>query len=514
MKNLLFLLSIACLFTQCQNDQASNPTPPSAQLGAVEMKVTGSPEAATYFREGLLLLHSFEFEDAAEKFVKAQEMDSSFVMAYWGEAMSYNHPLWKERYTEDGTAALNKLAPTKAERLALAQTPLERDLLSAVEILYSEGDKKEGDVAYKNQMKKLHQKYPEDHEVAAFYALSLLGSSKSRTADNNYEMGAKIVQGIIKENPQHPGALHYLIHSYDDPEHATLALEAANSYATVAPDAGHALHMPSHIFVALGMWDEVINSNIASYEASVARMKKKELDNDARGYHAFKWLMYGYLQKGEFEKAKKLVYDMKKYCAEKPSSKARAHYIMMKADYLTESGDWTDPIAQDTVNLEKINLLTKGVQVFTEGMTGYHNGKKKELTAAIAELNQMGSKAAAKMVIGTPAMCSGVSRYAQPPSVDEVNSIKVLAYELQASWALLNKDETTAEKWMQKATETENEVAYTYGPPNIVKPSFELYGEWLVAQGRKEEAAAQFEKVLERAPKRRLAVLGMAESQF
>ena len=510
---ILLFLSITSLFTHCQNEPASTPssTSPSSHLGAVEMKVTGSPEAAVYFQEGLLLLHSFEFEDAAEKFVKAQEIDSSFVMAYWGEAMSYNHPLWKERYSEDGIAALEKLAPTKAERLALAQTPLERDLLGAVEILYGEGDKKELDIAYKNQMEKLYQKYPEDHEVAAFYALSLLGSSKSRTADNNYEMGAKIVQGIIKENPQHPGALHYLIHSYDDPDHATLALDAANSYAKVAPDAGHALHMPSHIFVALGMWDEVINSNIASYEASVERMKEKELDNDARGYHAFKWLMYGYLQKGEFEKAKELVYDMKKYCGEKPSSKARAHYIMMKADYLTESGDWTDPIAQDTVNLDKINLLTKGVQIFTKGMAGGQNGNKAALTTAITELKQMESKAAARMVISSPAMCSGVSRYAQSPSKNEVNSVKVLTYELQASLALLNKDEATAEKWMQKATETEAEVAYTYGPPNIVKPSFELYGEWLVSKNRKEEAAAQFEKVLARAPKRRLAVLGMEE---
>lgn len=511
MKKLLFILSIAFLFTQCKNEQVS--TLPTTNLGAVEMQVTGSPEAAVYFQEGLLLLHSFEFDDAAEKFVKAQEIDTNFVMAYWGEAMSFNHPLWKERYSEDGIAALKKLAPTKEARLALAQTPLERELLETVEILYTEGDKKELDIAYKNQMEKLHQKYPEHHEVAAFYALSLLGSSKSRTADNHYEMGAKIVQGIIKENPQHPGALHYLIHSYDDPEHATLALEAANSYSKVAPDAGHALHMPSHIFVALGMWDEVIKSNIASYDASVVRMKEKKLDNDARGYHAFKWLMYGYLQKGDFKKAKELVYEMKQYCSEKPSSKARAHYIMMKADYLTESGDWTDPVAQDTVNLDKINLLTKGVQVFTKGMAGSQNGNKEDLISAITELKQMESKAAAKMVIGTPAMCSGVSRYAQPPSVDEVNSIKVLACELKASLALLNQDEATAEKWMKQAIAMEEETSYTYGPPNIVKPSFEFYGEWLVKQDRREEAAVQFEKVLERAPKRRLAVLGMEQVQ-
>lgn len=507
MKYSLYILSMAFLFIQCAGKQA--PIPEVSNLGEVVFDVTGSEEAAPYFQEGLLLLHSFEFEDAAEKFVKAQQIDANFVMAYWGEAMSYNHPLWRARYTEEGIAALEKLAKTKEERLALAKTPVEHDLLEAVEILYADGDKKEQDVAYKNQMEKLHEKYPEHHEVAAFYALSLLGASNSRKEDNNHEIGAKIVQSIINENPHHPGALHYLIHSYDDPDHAALALDAANRYSNVAPDAEHALHMPSHIFVALGMWDEVIKSNIASYEASVKRMEKKKLDNDARGYHAFKWLLYGYLQKGDTEKARSLLYDMKQYCEANPSSRARAHFVMMKADYLTESGNWGDSIAYATVDLDKLNLLVQGVEVFTQGMFGYEHKNKDVLIAAINELNIMQSNAETRMVIGAPKMCSGVSRYLQPPSVNEVTSIKVLEYELKASLALLNKDEKSAEKWMQKATETEEKTSYTFGPPNIVKPSFELYGEWLIAKGRKKEAQQQFEKALERAPKRRLAVLGL-----
>ena len=510
MKYSIYFLSVIFLFFQCGNKQTeTSSTEEEANLGEIKFDVTSSEEAAPYFHEGLLLLHSFEFEDAAEKFVEAQQIDSNFVMAYWGEAMTYNHPLWRERYTEEGIAALEKLANTPEERLAKAKTPLESDLLQAIEILYAEGDKKELDIAYKNKMEKLHEKYPEHHEVAAFYALSLLGSSKSRKEDDNYERGAKIVQGIIAENPQHPGALHYLIHSYDDPDHASLALDAANRYSKVAPDAEHALHMPSHIFVALGMWDEVIKSNIASYDASVARMKEKELDNDARGYHAFKWLLYGYLQKGNFEKAREMVYDMNQYCTENPSSKARAHFIMMKADYLTESGNWTDSIANVNVDLDKLNLLVKGVQIFTKGMAGYENKNTADLNAAINELNDMQSKAEKQMVVGAPKMCSGVSSYQQPPSVNEVSSVKVLEFELKALLALRNQDEKDAEKWMQEATVTEESTAFTYGPPNIVKPSFELYGEWLLVQGRKEEAKEQFAKGLERAPKRRLAMLGM-----
>ena len=511
MKHVVYLLFVTFFFFNCKNQVSDRID--KVSLGKAEFKVSGSEEATPLFNEGLLLLHSFEFEDAAEKFVKAQEIDSTFVMAYWGEAMSYNHPLWSERYVEEGSNALAKLADTKEERLAMCKTEIERELLNAVEILYVEGDKKEQDLDYKNAMENLYSKYPDHHEVASFYALSLLGSSKSRTEDNHYEMGAKIVQSIIEENPQHPGALHYLIHSYDDPDHATLALDAANRYSKIAPDAEHALHMPSHIFVALGMWDEVIKSNIASYDASVARMETKELDNDARGYHAFKWLMYGYLQKGDYEKAKEMVYDMKKYCEEKASSKARAHFIMMQADYLIETGDWKDSIALVTVEEEKLNLLVKGVQVYTQGMAGYENGHTKALNDAIVKLKEMHTGAENKMVIGSPKMCSGVSRYLQPPSVKEVNSVKVLKYELEAKLALDSNDPKTAESMMQKAVELEQNTIFSYGPPNIVKPSAELYGEWLLSQGRKEEAKEQFQIVLQRAPKRRLAMIGIEKTK-
>ena len=507
---ILILLTAVFLCIQCKEKKSDSAE--EKNLGKVSLEVTGSEEAKTYFQEGLLLLHSFEFDDAAEKFVEAQDADPNCVMAYWGEAMSYNHPLWRERYSEDGIAALNKLAPTKEERAAKEMTELEKNFLGAVEILYSEGDKKELDKAYKNEMEQLHKKYPDHHEVSAFYALSLLGASDGRTKDDGYEVGARIAQSIINENPNHPGALHYLIHSYDDPDHASLALDAAHSYANVAPDAAHALHMPSHIFVALGMWDEVINSNIASYEASLTRMKAKDLDNDAIGYHSFKWLMYGYLQKGEFEKAKEMVYQMKEYCTGKPSSKARAHLIMMKGAYLTESGDWEDPIAAEEVDLEKMNLLTKGVEIFIHGMSAYHSKKKDDVNAAIAQLTEMLSTAEKKMEVGSAKMCSGVSRYMQPPSVNEVNSLHVLELELKASLALMENDEIAAEKWMKEAAETEETTTFMYGPPNIVKPSFEMYGEWLLEKGRKEEAVVQFEKVLKRAPKRLLATKGIGDA--
>jgi pentatricopeptide repeat protein len=510
MKKLIFLLALPLILLQCKNekvDTAEKAAEPN--LGKVEINVTGSEEAKPYFHEGLLLLHSFEFDDAGEKFAKAIELDPNFAMAAWGEAMSYNHPLWRERYTEDGIAALKKLGDSPEERLAKAPTEFEKDMLSAVEILYTEGEKKEQDVAYKDQMEKLYKKYEGNHEVAAFYALSLLGSVKGGRNTETYEKGARIAQSIIDENPNHPGALHYLIHSYDDPGHAKLALSAAHSYSTVAPDAEHALHMPSHIYVAMGMWDEVISSNIASYDASVARMKDKDLDNDARGYHAFKWLMYGYLQKGNFERAKEMVYDMKKYCDEKPSSKARSHFIMMQGAYLTESGNWEDSIALKTVDLEELGLPTKAVQHFTQGMLAYHQKDKTAVTNMIKEISKLRIDGEARMVVGQAKTCSGVSRYKQPPTKNGVNTAKVMEMELNAVLAMLNEDNATAEKWLKEATVLESETTFSYGPPNIVKPSHEFYGEWLLKNNKKEEAKKQFENQLERAPKRLLALKGL-----
>ncbi|MDG1432541.1 MAG: hypothetical protein P8Q41_00950 [Saprospiraceae bacterium] len=513
MKNLILLLTLSLFLLQCKNEKIEVVKKSSEpNLGKVEINVTGTEEAKPYFHEGLLLLHSFEFNDAGEKFAKAIELDSNFVMAAWGEAMSYNHPLWRERYHEEGIAALKKLANTPQERLAKASTEFEKDMLSAVEILYAEGEKKEQDVAYKDHMEKLYKKYKGDHEVAAFYALSLLGSVKGGRNTETYEKGARIAQSIIDENPNHPGALHYLIHSYDDPDHAKLALSAANSYAKVAPDAEHALHMPSHIYVAMGMWDEVISSNIASYEASVARMNDKNLDNDARGYHAFKWLMYGYLQKGNFEKAKKMVNDMKKYCDEKPSSKARSHFIMMQGAYLTESGDWDDSIAMKVVDLKELGLPTKAVQSFTKGMVAYYQKDKTGVTNAIKEISKLRIDGESRMVVGKPKTCNGVSRYKQPPTKNGVNTAKVMEMELNAVLAILNKDSSAAEKWLKKATALESETSFSYGPPDIVKPSHEFYGEWLLENNKIDEAKKQFENQLERSPKRLLAEKGLKKS--
>jgi len=226
---------------------------------------TRSAEAAHEFMRGLLLLHLFEYEDAASSFVAAEKADPSFAMAYWGEAMTFNHPVWNEVDVPAGRAVLAKFATTPEERAKRIPDPRERAWFGAVEILYSgTGTKRERDARYAAAMQQLSRAYPKDDEAQLFYALSLLGKSEGVRDVPAYLEAAGIAKAVFVRNPNHPGAAHYWIHGMDDPQHAAGALVAARALSKIAPDAAHAQHMCSHIFLALGMWDGVVEANLAA----------------------------------------------------------------------------------------------------------------------------------------------------------------------------------------------------------------------------------------------------------
>ncbi len=484
------------------------PNKTDDKLGTIYFDVTGTEEAVKYFEEGLLLLHSFEFDDAAIAFLNAQEKDSTMAMAYWGEAMTYNHPLWAEQDYEAGVAALNKLSPSVEERVERCVTPIEKDFMQAVNMLYSEGTKYERDVKYRDFMAEMHERYPKSQEAAAFYALSLLGSVPVGRDEEVYEKGAIIAKGILDENPNHPGALHYLIHSYDDPNHARNAVEAANRYMEVASAAGHALHMPSHIYVATGMWDEVVRSNELSYQASIDRMDKKKLNNDARGYHAFHWLLYGYLQQGRIEDAKKIAKEMAQYTGELPSGRARVHMSLIKGTYLVEAEDWDGEIADIDIDQSGLNISVIGINQFLDGMKLLKQGDKAGLEEKINFLEKERTKVSIQLENKGIAMCSGVGWESQKANQLDVDQAYVMEMELRSALADANGNKEEAESWLKKAVDLEKSISYSYGPPAIVKPSFEMYGEWLLNNGRAEEAMQQFDYSLSRAPKRVLSLKG------
>lgn len=286
-------------------------------LGTIVFPNSGKPAAQAAFLRGVLLLHNFAYPQAQKAFAEAREIDPKFALAYWGEAMTYNHPLWNQVDVEAGRGALKNLRP-----LAASATPRERGYIDAVEALYGAGDKTARNYAYEAAMERLARANPGDVEAQAFWALSILGSREWHQLDERRSVrAAAILEELFPTHPDHPGVLHYLIHAYDDPVHAPLGLRAARRYANVASSAPHALHMPSHIFLQLGMWNDTIRSNEAAYALS-----KKWGQPDM---HSLNWLQYAYLQQHRYADAKKLIEEAH-----------GDHREDMEVRYAAESGDW------------------------------------------------------------------------------------------------------------------------------------------------------------------------------
>lgn len=503
------ILAFILLFSACQSTEKQADLVQDAQLGNIDISFSsGLSEAKKSLEKGMLLLHSFEYDDARMIFRKIQEINADIPMAVWGEAMTFNHPLWRRQYLDSAQVILRKLGPTKEQRIAKGKSQIEKRFLEAAEVLFSDKEKKERDQNFKDFMQQFHEDYPDNNEVSAFYALSLLGSVPVGRDEYIYHQSAKIAQSIIKNNHEHPGALHYLIHAYDDPTNAPKALKAANSYSKVAPDAAHALHMPSHIYVALGMWEEVVSSNEASYTASVNRMKRLDLDNEARSFHALHWLMYGYLQQGRSLEAKQLMHDMIFFEEKTSSDRARAYFISMKANYLVETGLWNTSIADTEINLDKINISKKALYRFCDGMQAHHNEDIEALKVIIVQMESERQEATTLMAEEGVPMCNANGSYSKYANKLDINQAHVMEMELRALYANMQGKTEVAENWFKEATKLEENTSYAYGPPAIAQPSFELYANWLLEQERYDEANEQFEKSLARGPKRLLALKG------
>ena len=268
-----------------------------SDVGQVDFPNSGAAAAQAFFLRGLAQLHNFEYDDAAQNFRRAEEIDSDFAMAYWGEAMTKNHPIWMQQDLTTAREILKRLGPTPEARLAKARTQREKDYLRAVEILYGDGNKTEREFKYAAAMAELHEKYAGDPEAAVFYALALLGTAHEGRDIPTYMRAAALLEDLFCKYPNHPGVVHYLIHSYDDPIHAPVGLRAARMYSKIAPSAAHAQHMTSHIFVAMGMWDDVVKANETAVVLVNRARQKKGLPPFACGHYNY-WLEYGTCSRG------------------------------------------------------------------------------------------------------------------------------------------------------------------------------------------------------------------------
>jgi len=312
----LLLFSFLCPLTALADDEDKNhhhhEDLTETQLGTVQFPISCAASVQKPFARGVALLHSFWYEEAEKEFLKIAKDDPQCAMAHWGIAMSIWHQLWNE---PDAKVIARGLDEVKAaQKLTQTAAPREKAYIAAMAAFYSDSGKSDHDArakAYSDAMKQVYKSYPEDHEAAAFYALSLLASEPHHDETfANRIAAAAVLEPLFAIEPDHPGVAHYLIHAYDKPQLAQRGIPAARRYAQVAPAAPHALHMPSHIFARVGLWQDDINSNLASV-AATRKTAAMHMGGEGHQFHAMDFLFYAYLQSGRESAAKTLMDEVK-----------------------------------------------------------------------------------------------------------------------------------------------------------------------------------------------------------
>jgi tetratricopeptide (TPR) repeat protein len=479
-----------------QGEHAHAAGSPTGGLGEVVFPTSGSAAAQAHFIRGVALMHSFEYGPARAAFAEAQRVDPQFPMAVWGEAMTHNHPIWMEQDSAAARAALARLGATPRERAARAPTERERDWLATVEVLYGAGSKASRDSAYAGAMQRLAEKYPDDPEAAAFHALALLGTAHGGRHVPTYMRAAGRMEEVFRDHPQHPGAAHYLIHAYDDPTHAPLGLRAARAYSRIAPGAAHAQHMTSHIFIAMGMWDDMVRANEVAQEVVNAGRAARNQPATWCGHYAF-WLEYGYLQQGRDTDALRILRD----CHAEASAPGASmpiirSFVSMRSRYLLDTEDWSGPASGLQVRTASDNAA-RLQDAYATAFALIREGKLDEARALADEVTRLRG-----VIVGDlEAARVGVSY----PSVSQVLH--------QQMWAMLmlaegKRDEAVA--LLASTAEVEEGIPFEFGPPFIDKPTRELLGEVLLQLGRPAEARAAFQAALRNAPLRVQSLRGVA----
>ncbi len=469
------------------------------------------------FLRGLLLLHVFEYADAAKAFQAAQKLDPGFAMAYWGEAMTFNHPVWNELDVSAGQAALAKFAATPEARAARIADPRERAFMASVEILYSgKGTKPERDAQYAKALEQMSKDYPSDDEVQLFYSLALLGKSEGVRDVPTYLQAAEIAKTAFMRNRDHPGAAHYWIHGMDDPQHAEGAQVAAKALSKIAPDAGHALHMCSHIFMALGMWDDVVEANENAMRVVDEHAHAAGRPPIGCGHYAI-WLEYGYYQQGRIKDGDHVLAECKRTgekavaltraqpgdpaaAAKKAEAMARQMNNSLNRQRgiaLIESRDWSGTVAAIKVDVADLSPADKGYDAFATGYAAAEHGDRPMALSSLASLRTFAAEAAKR------------------PDADavEVANLGILVDELGGLISSKLGDAEAAMTQVRHASATYAGMAFDFGPPETVKPPDELLGEILLSQRKAAEARTAFETSLKSAPRRAESLLGLARAQ-
>ena len=485
----------------------------SEGVGKAHMEISCAPEVRVSFDRALALLHNFWYARALTQFQAVLKADPECAIAYWGAAMTYNHPFWDSPTQEDLAAAW---AYVEKGLTARAQSDRERMYVLAAAALYKDagaGTKQSRDAAYREQMAATHEKYP-DNETKLFYGLSILGAV--REGAKGFEMQGQAValfESVHAQDTQHPGVLHYLIHAYDDPVHAELGLAVARAYARTAAAVPHAYHMPSHIFTRLGYWDEAATTNEHAWQISNEDVKAAGESGDLRDFHSLNYLSYNYLQLGRYKDARKAVDLFAAQCASitnrrtaPDSQDLQARHVRGRtifalpdrvlygyfdtlARFIVEAESWND-----VPNLPAIATSSDFV-VMTLHLEAMAAASRKDVATAKAKAAEMMARA---LVPG------------QHPFVQQILTMQ--AREAAALAAHAAGDAAGAVREMEAALAIEDSIDSLSQPPYPIIPAHELYGPLLMEMGKPAEARKHFEQTLQRTPGRPKAIAGIARA--
>lgn len=465
------------------------------KLGTVAFPNSGAAGAQAPFLRGIALLHSFQYRDAADAFRDAQSADPSFALAYWGEALTNTQLLWGVDDPAAARVALARLAPTASARLALAPTARERSYGAAVEAFYADAATPARARGFADSLRRLAARTPDDLEAAAFASLAIQMASSvgaytpaERTAV--LDEAIDFAQRAFRANPDHPGAAHYLIHVYDDPVRARRGLDAARAYAKIAPDAGHAVHMPSHIFVQLGLWRDAVASNERAWASSRAWAARRGASGTALDFHSLEWLQYGYLQQGRYRAARALIDSARAVLADADlsSSTPDSRFVVARLEFALarETGDWRPAAPAARAGTADPSQRARTFATFG----GYQRAARDAMTGSSAGTDSVAGR------FGT-----------EPGAFTSFASVQLRALSARA-----RGDRASSLALLTEAAASEEQLAPVGPPPYL--PTHELLGDALLSAGRPRDAAMAFERALARRPNRSAALLGLARARL
>ena len=511
---LLLATSALAVAILAQNKPLQHPYSESDEgFGLVHMDISCAPAVAAEFDRALALLHNFWYVRALERFNQVLKNDPRCAMAYWGAAMTYNHPFWDPPSQADETAAWTLVQRGLSAQAASAREKL---YLGAVAALYKDagaGRKSARDQNYRDAMAAAYAQYADD-ETTLFYGLSILGAiPEGSHGFEQQEKAARLFEAVYARHPDHPGALHYLIHAYDDPLHAQQGLKAARAYAQAAAAVPHALHMPSHIFTRLGYWDESAAINLKGWEVSEADVKRAGESGAYRDYHNLNYLEYAYIQLGRFRDAQHTVdiaaaqYQAlpdKQTGPDTPELQSRHvrgrtiyavpdrviyGYFDMLTRLLVEAGRWDEAA--------KIPLLVSSRDFIAVKLQW-------EAKAAAVRRDAETAKAAAAKLVNLS------QEPGQHPFAKLIITLQAKEAEGFAAEAAGDVDNAVGN--LKEAVAIEDSIDDLSQPPYPVIPASELSGNLLLDLHRPAEAAPYFQKTLQRTPNRPKAIFGLARA--